>query len=268
MRKALWIGVAASPLATLYCLAAIVQAGSIYTGERAQRNLMVWGTLLTLCLVILIACSVILLRTKVPKLNTSTSMLEKSRELTSWIATAMNTIHFPSDNRRRIAAACFAVVQEHHTAIVLLVDQGAASPAFSLARSVYEGYIRGAWLAYCASDDQLASFMAGNEPPKQSELIAALEKLPGYESLILSRVRVESWKALCDYAHIGSRMVTCWITSESIEPNFQEAEINELLTFTGAIALVSAVDLCNIAENESLAQKVLEKCKLFSWAKD
>ena len=110
--------------------------------------------------------------------------------------------------------------------------------------------------------------MAGYEPPKQSELIAALEKLPSYESLILSRVRFESWKALCDYAHIGSRMVTHWITSKSIESNFQEAEINELLTFTGAIALVSAVDLCNIAENESLAQKVLEKCKLFSWTKD
>lgn len=68
--------------------------------------------------------------------------------------------------------------------------------------------------------------------------------------------------------HIGSRMVVRWMTSESIEPNFEEAEIDELLTFTGAIALVSAVDLCNIANNEPLARQVLEKCKSFSWTND
>ena len=193
-------------------------------------------------------------------------MLEKSKELTSWITVKMNTVQFPSNDRKRVAAACFAVVQEHHTAIVMLVDQGAASPAFSLARSVYEGYVRGAWLAYCATDVQLTAFLKDQKPliPIQSELIAALEKLPVYESLTLSRIRNESWNALCDYAHIGPRMVVRWMTSESIEPNFGVAEIDELLTFTGVIALVSAVDLCNIAGNEPLALEVLEKCKSFS----
>lgn len=62
MRKIIWIIIISLPAAALYCLAAIVQAGSLYTGERAERNLEIWGALFLLCIAAFIACVLFLWR--------------------------------------------------------------------------------------------------------------------------------------------------------------------------------------------------------------
>jgi hypothetical protein len=92
-------------------------------------------------------------------------MLKKSTELAAWIKSSLSGITFPRDDRKLFAAACFTVVQDHHSTIVHLIGIGTPSPAFCLARSVYEGYIRGAWLAHCATEQQAQEFIEGKEPP-------------------------------------------------------------------------------------------------------
>jgi hypothetical protein len=64
MRKVFWIISAFSSLAALYCLAAIVQAGSLFAGERAQRNLEFWGTLFVILVVAFLTSLILLWRTR------------------------------------------------------------------------------------------------------------------------------------------------------------------------------------------------------------
>jgi hypothetical protein len=53
--------------AALYCLGGILQAGSLFTGERAQRNFNFWGSLFLACCMLFVACVVALWRGRRPK---------------------------------------------------------------------------------------------------------------------------------------------------------------------------------------------------------
>ena len=193
-------------------------------------------------------------------------MLEKSLDLSVWIAAAMGGATMkPVSDRQRVAAACFSVVQDHHTAIVFLIKSGMHSPATCLVRSTYEGFIRGAWLAHCASDAQVQAFIAAKEPPVQNEMIAALELLPGYDANTLSLIRAKGWKTMCNYAHVGGLLVMRWIKSDSIEANFDPVELDEILVLTGVFALFAAMEIASLCQDDLLAEQIHEKTKTFSW---
>jgi hypothetical protein len=155
--------------------------------------------------------------------------------------------------------------QDHHAAIVFLVKNGLCSSAFCLLRSTYEGYIRGAWLAHCATDEDVQSFIRGAEPPGLGLLIATLEKRPEFDSKTLSRLKSQAWITLCDYAHVGGRLVLRWITENGITPNFKSEEIDEVLNVSGVLALLASVEIAQLNEDVALAECILEKCKAFSW---
>ena len=54
--------------------------------------------------------------------------------------------------------AALSLTQEHQRSIVHLVSRGMYGSAASMLRLMFEGYIRGLWLAYCASNSDLARF--------------------------------------------------------------------------------------------------------------
>ena len=58
LRRLLLAGLIVSPLAALYCLGGIVQAASLFVGERAQRNFELWGALFVLFVVLFIGCGI------------------------------------------------------------------------------------------------------------------------------------------------------------------------------------------------------------------
>ncbi len=53
-------GVITSPVAALYCLGGVIQAASLFTGVKAQRNYELWGSLFLLFVVIFVGCGVAL----------------------------------------------------------------------------------------------------------------------------------------------------------------------------------------------------------------
>jgi ABC-type multidrug transport system permease subunit len=59
-RVFLIIGTALSPVSALYCLGGIVTAGSLFTGEHAQRNFEFWGILFLVSMLFFIGFGVTL----------------------------------------------------------------------------------------------------------------------------------------------------------------------------------------------------------------
>lgn len=62
MRIILWLVTVSAPFAALYCILGIVQTASLFTGQRAERNLEIWGGLLLLWVVAFIVCIIALWR--------------------------------------------------------------------------------------------------------------------------------------------------------------------------------------------------------------
>lgn len=189
----------------------------------------------------------------------SGAMLRKSHNLLDWLHMNFRDREIPASHRTRAAGACFTIVRDHHGAIVHLIGEKHPSPAFSLARSVYEGYLRGQWLLKCASDAQVERFLDGesfrdeinNKKLEVSDLIRALEATPSFEPDSLTAIRDKAWTALCDYAHVGGRLVSHWCMPGSVETNFPAKDVDAVLSLTGVISVLAAVGLVELSPSNS-----------------
>lgn len=166
--------------------------------------------------------------------------------------------------RSRAAAACFALAQEHHYSIVVLIDRRLYGSAFSLVRVEFEAYVRGEWLIHCATDAQVESFIKGSEPPKLGLLISAIESALDFSEGNLVALKKAHWSAMCEYTHTGGLHVQRWQSELAVEPSYAEDEVHEILKFAeifGAIAAVALLGLANDAEGvERVTQAFLERC--------
>lgn len=207
-------------------------------------------------------------------LTTNTSaVLEKAVKLTNWMADNVPEREIPDSYKSRAAGTCFTIVRNHQAAIVHLIDEKHHSPAFSLARGVYEGYIRGAWLLHCGSELQADKFLDGEELQDSNgkklsitDLINALEQTPAFDKGSLLQIKRTAWTALCDFAHVGGRLVSHWNTSKAIEANFSPKETDEVLILTGVFAVLACVGMVDLAQTPAeaeLMEMFMEQLKAF-----
>jgi hypothetical protein len=179
----------------------------------------------------------------------------------NWLGRSIHDCEMPGNLRVRVAASCLAIAQDHHHAIVVLLDHSLFASSFSLIRCEFEAYVRGEWLALCATDDEVEGFSRGEDPPPMSRLLQALETTPAFAEKILSRVKTNSWTAMCAYTHTGGLHVQRWGTSEAIEPNYEAGEIQEVLSFAEIFGALAVVGVAYLANDDATADAVLAKFK-------
>lgn len=164
-----------------------------------------------------------------------------------------------NDEKIRVAATCFMIALGHYSAIIVLLCNHHPSSAFALLRVVFESYVRGQWIAHCASEIEVTSFLKNKELPKINVLIERLEKTDSFKKQVLSKIKKCSWKAMCAYTHTGSLQVLCWNTSEAICPSYSYDEVRELLSFTETIGAHAVYGIACLAKDERIAEEVLAR---------
>lgn len=177
----------------------------------------------------------------------------------NWLGRTIYECELPGSFRVRIAASCLAIAQDHHHAIVVLLDRHLYASSFSLVRCAFEAYIRGEWIALCATDDEVEAFAKGGEPPPMGKLLEQLEQTPAFSAKILSQIKTNQWKAMCAYTHTGGLHVQRWGKDDSIEPNYSDGEVQEVLSFAEIIGSLAVVGVAYLANNEQIAEAVLAK---------
>ena len=189
----------------------------------------------------------------------NTTNVAKALELEAWLNNELYGLAIPGSIRGRVSAACFAVTQDHHHAIALLLQADLNSSAFALVRSQYESFIRGTWIANCATEQQVDRFCKSGKLPEIAELISAIEKIPSFNSNFFSELKKQSWCAMCDYAHTGALSVQGWNTTSAIEPNFNPAAVAEVHYLSNALVIFSAFGMATLSNNIELEKKLLAK---------
>lgn len=182
-------------------------------------------------------------------------------EYLNWIGAAIHECDLPATSRVRAAAGCLAIAQDHHHAIVILLDHDRLASAFSLVRVSFEAYVRGEWLALCASDAEVDAFLEGVEPPKFRILLEELERTDAFKEQVLSQMKAQSWVAMCAYTHTGGLHVQRWNTPGAIEPNYDDVELREVLSFAEIIGSLAVIGVAWLAESAGVAEAVLAKLK-------
>ena len=187
--------------------------------------------------------------------------VRKSKALIQWMDQKIDGLEISSDDRTRISAACFDIALEHQKAIVLLIANKLFGTAFSLARLLFEAYIRGLWLAKCATDKELEDFKKDKLKKKFDTLIKEIERQDGFEEGILSKAKSANWKAMNSYTHSGFFQAVRRNKDKTIEPNYAEDEILEVLGFSDAIGMLAALQIALMAGEEAFAKDLLERSK-------
>lgn len=178
-----------------------------------------------------------------------------------WLRLAVHEKSLPSSNRTRAAGSCYAIAQDHHHSIVLLVEHQLYASSFALLRSEFEAYVRGQWLSHCASDAQIDQYLRGSKPPKIDQLLASVEQTPGFSEKVLSRAKAQGWETMCAFTHTGGLHIQRWNTSDGIEPNYTSEEILEVLGFAEAVGALAVLGIAEIANDAEMAERVLNKVK-------
>ena len=187
--------------------------------------------------------------------------LDDANAYGEWLRLAVHERSLPASNRVRAAASCLAIAQDHHHAIVVLLDARLYASCFALVRVAFEAYVRGEWLALCATEPQVRKFLKGREPPKIDLLLSALERTDAFKEGRLSLIKKRTWKAMCGYTHTGGVHVQRWNTSDGIEPNYSVAELLEVLRFADIISTLSVLGVLSLANDAEVAEKLLGRFK-------
>jgi hypothetical protein len=192
-----------------------------------------------------------------------TKMIRESGELINWLDDSIHGVEIKSDIRSQLAIGCLEVALEHQKAIVLLISHSLYGSAFALLRLLFEAYVRGVWLHRCAADADLERFKRDKLDKSIATLTQDIEKLDGYDSGVFSKVKDKSWNPMNSYTHSGYLQICRRIKGTTIEPNYVEDEIVEVLNFTNAAGLLSALQIAFLSGSEQLSNSIFEKTKAF-----
>jgi len=192
----------------------------------------------------------------------STERIRAAGEFVEWLRQSIHEQPLPANHRVRAAASCYAIAQDHHHAIVLLIENRLYASSFALVRLEFEAYVRGLWLATCADESQVNKFVSVKnwEPPNIGELILKIEaSLSEFQERTLSEIKKQNWKSMCAYTHTGGLHIQRWNTEDGIELNYPDDEVEEVLKFSEIISAMSVIGIAELGNSDRIAQQVLTK---------
>ena len=187
--------------------------------------------------------------------------ISNSEKLIQWADSKIDGLEVSSDDRPRIVASCLDIALEHQKAIILLIANKLYGSAFALIRLLFEVYVRGLWLNYCANDKEINKFKKGKMDKEFGKLIEDIEKIDGYNVGTLSRAKKAGWKVMNSFTHSGFNQIIRRNTESTIEPNYDIEEIEEAINFANAIGLLSCLEISFLAKKEDFSIEILEKIK-------
>jgi hypothetical protein len=171
-----------------------------------------------------------------------------------------NEVEMSESMKNRTASTCFAIAQDHHAAIVLLIENTFYSSSFALLRSVFEAYLRGLWLKHCATEAQATEFFQGTEPPKT--IVAEIEATQDFSDGVLSRIKKENWDSMCGFTHTGGLHLQRWQSHDAIEPKFDSEEIEECLNSAELFGAMAGLEQVQLRKSGDTGASVLELIKM------
>jgi hypothetical protein len=181
--------------------------------------------------------------------------IKDAREKAEALRLRLQDCKVKSDLRSRVAAACFGVAQQHHTAILMLV--GSQPPlhatAFALLRLLVEATFRGHWASHCADNRELENLLTGDKRQwDAARMIAAVGRAAeaAGSTAAWQTFYQKHWKPMSAFAHTYEDQLRCWLLTDDVKPTYSADAIAQLLKRAHLMAEFSAAGLKALSESE------------------
>lgn len=189
-----------------------------------------------------------------------TQCIKQAMDFGVWLHERTNERKFPDGIRERAGLSILQLSQDIGDAIIILLDAKLPGPAMSLARPLFEGYVRGFWLLNHASDKQVHEFMNG----KCLNFRSLLAAIPGDADSGGAWIHANSGQNLIafhDLTHGGSEHVKRRNRDDSVEPSYPEQELESLVKFGNEIRIRIGVELLSRLNDEKAIEELHERAQ-------
>ncbi len=158
--------------------------------------------------------------------------LDEAQAEANQIARSLQGIKLRGDFRSRVAFACFAIAQQHHAAILILLANSPPlhATAFALLRLLMEATLRGEWISHCATDEQVKCFASGDKNQlDMSSLVRALEKQLG-DLKVHEVLYKNNWSVLSAYTHTYEHQILHWLNDNDVSSDYSPEQVQWLIS--------------------------------------
>lgn len=145
-------------------------------------------------------------------------------------------------------------------AILVLLDTQLPGPALTLARPLFEGYVRGVWLLRAASDQEIEKFNNG-KCPLFRDLLSAIGNDQTSGGAWIHANKNANWSSFNDLTHGGSEHVKRRNTQDAVEPNYPESELEALIQFGIEVRIRIGSELLSLMNDEIAMEELNERAK-------
>lgn len=166
------------------------------------------------------------------------NFISNSEELVKWLHGHAYNFKIPDDLRSRLATSCFHVALDHHESIVLLTSSGRWASAFSLVRIMVEAHVKGLWIAYHATTNDLELLVRKDKKKDFGEMVKLIENDKRNGKAVLSLIKSKAWSGLSNYVHTGMVLLSRYHEGEKIEAKFTVNDIIQMLNFANSFGLL------------------------------
>ena len=188
--------------------------------------------------------------------------MKQAKDFGVWLHEKTNERKFPGGIRERTGHSILQLSQDISDAIIVLLDAKLPGPAWSLARPLFEGYVRGLWLLNFASDEQVNKFLNGKCPTFPC-LLAAIGKDQASGGAWIHAISDKNLIAFNDLTHGGSEHVKRRDKDDSVEPSYSEQELESLVKFGNEIRIRIGVELLSRLNDEKAIEQLHERAQAF-----
>jgi hypothetical protein len=186
--------------------------------------------------------------------------LQKAKDTKQTIEQLLSGIKTGTMTKDLIVASYLALAKQHHSSIILLIENNLYSSAVALSRPLLEACYRGTWVELIADEDECENI---NTPEydwnKRKTWQLAKEVDNVLDDKVFHSVYERNIKALNGFTHGGLEQISRQINNKShiMQPTFKDEELIELLNSSnGHLAMtllafavnINNTDLANISK--------------------
>jgi len=190
------------------------------------------------------------------------ALISQAKDLALWLHEHTNEKDVPNSIKATTSLAIFQLSMDIADAIVVLLGARLPGPALSLARPMFESYVRGHWLLHCASDTEVERFNNGI-CPKFPSLLKAIGTNAESGGAWIHANETANMTAFHNLTHGGSEHAKRRVTSTAIEPSYPEQELEGLVKFGIEVRIRIGAELLSLIGNELVIEELNRRAFAF-----
>jgi hypothetical protein len=179
--------------------------------------------------------------------------IQQAIETANSLSKRLYGIRLKTDRRSAVAAASFAIAQQHHQSILILISHPSPcfATAFALLRPLIEATMRGLWISKCATDEKIEVLITGSQKMiDMANIFKDLDSEFKSKKSAYEKIYQNSWKTLSAYTHSYHLQLQRWMTTQHVEGVYTDEEVIDLIKHATNMGSLAAAGVESLQINQ------------------